>query len=399
MSQDTLIDEAGVPQYKLPDLFDGKPNPQYWADRRRELLETFAEHVYGRTPLEAPEGGWGPTVRSREAAPFAEATRIQFRIQVGPPGNRHAVALLLYLPEKRKGPVPVFLGLNFSGNHTIHTDPGISLPESWMFPWDGTGVVDHRATEAGRGTRAHRWPVERILERGYGLATLYCGDLAPDQQGHPRISSFRELFAPAPDPQSEWGNLGIWAWSLSRAREAISALAEVDAHRIIAIGHSRMGKAALWAAAQDPLFAAAISNNSGCLGAALSRRKFGETVAKISKGFPHWFCPRLSTYAEREEQMPVDQHMLLALIAPRPLYVSSASEDLWADPRGEFLAAVEASAAYRLFGHEGIAGTEFPEVEAPLHGDRIGYHIRRGTHNMLRYDWERFMDFMDKQWE
>jgi hypothetical protein len=303
--------------------------------------------------------------------------------------------MLLYVPNAAKRPVPAFLGLNFDGNHAVHPDPGIRLSTAWMD--DGPGVVEHRATEAARGTNAAAWPVERILDRGYALATVYYGDVEPDHAEGWK-AGVRSRIGPgatgrfAPD---DWGAIGAWAWALSRALDVLSKDPDVDGARVAVIGHSRLGKTALWAGARDERFAMVVSNESGEGGAALARRRFGETTERITRVFPHWFAPRYRAYADREDALPVDQHMLLALAAPRPLYVASATEDLWADPKGEFLAAKAAEPVYRLLGRDGLGADTPPSPDRPV-GQTIGYHRRTGKHALTAYDWELFLDFADR---
>jgi hypothetical protein len=393
-------DEAKVPAYTLPDplrFADGTPvaDAAEWRERRRpELLRLFEEHVYGRSP--------GPPTRVRfvvvESDPHALgnlATRRQVRVLLDGTEGGPSFEILLFVPNGAPRPVPAFLGLNFDGNHAIHPDPGIRLSAAWM--GKGPGVVENHATEAARGTDAASWPVERILDRGYALATLYYGDIEPDHADGWK-GAVRARIGPgatgsfAPD---DWGAIGAWAWGLSRALDYLLTDADVDGRRVAVIGHSRLGKTALWAGAEDERFALVISNDSGEGGAALARRKFGETTESITRVFPHWFCSRYREYAGREDALPVDQHELLALVAPRPLYVASATEDPWADPRGEFLAAKAAEPAYRLLGRDGLGVDEMPVPDRPV-GDSIGYHLRRGPHALTAYDWEQYLDFADR---
>ena len=404
-------DEAQANQGKVPDVLafqDGSRvgDAGNWTKRRRgEILELFEREVYGRVPS-SPVDLKITDSRCQRGVLDGLATRKQIRINLSSRQSPYSTDfdILLYLPEDQSHiRTPVFLGFNFYGNHTIHPDRGIEVNQNWMRNNSQMGIADNLAREDHRGALRRRWPVERILSRGYGLATIYYGDIDPDfddgyQNGvHPLFHRTGESYPTADDP----GSIGAWAWGLSRALDCLGLDDAVDAGRVAVMGHSRLGKTALWAGATDPRFALVISNESGCGGAALSRHHFGETVEAINTVFPHWFCDNFRKYNHHVEDLPVDQHMLIAMIAPRPVYVASAADDLWSDPRGEFLGAVHASPAYELLGTDGLAvdvehaqGDDLPALGKPL-TSRIGHHLRPGEHDVTDYDWERFLDFAD----
>jgi hypothetical protein len=402
--QGTHYDESKVPEYTLPDPLvcaDGTlvTDADVWFQKRRpEIQQLFETYVYGKAPEEPFAIRW-TLLESSDQALEGSAVRKQIRVFFTSEDERPYMDILMYLPKQNK-PVPIFVGLNFYGNASIHPDPEIILSDQWMRDNENYGIEDHSATEASRGVRQSRWAVDQILERGYGLATIYCGDLDPDfhdgfQNGVHSLFYDQGQTAPRPD---EWGTIAAWAWGLGRAMDYFIEDNDVDHERVAVMGHSRLGKTSLWAGAVNPRFSIVISNNSGCGGAALSRRRFGETVKRINTSFPHWFCDHFKGFNDREHALPVDQHMLIALMAPRPVYVASAEQDRWADPKGEFLSCLNADPVYRLFDLQGLPVTEMPGVNQPVMG-HIGYHIRTGKHDVTDYDWQRYMDFADKHWD
>jgi len=403
LAAEANYDEAAVRQYTLPDILAGPDGTAVttadgWRDIARphqfKLLETF---VYGRRLPAVPVSVAGKVDRADcMLAGNVTAERIQATIKLGDAPDALTTDVLLYLPKNAR-PAPIFLHLNFRGNHAEYPDPGIRLSTAWVPDNKATPEVEHVATEASRGTSSRGWPVESLVSRGYGMATAYCGDVFPDRADGRSSSALKSLGRPVEGtlPSDEPGGIATWAWQLSRVLDWLITLPEVDPTRVIVVGHSRLGKTALWAGACDERFAMVVSNDSGCGGAALSRRNFGETVGAITSRFPHWFCPAFATYADRETELPCDQHMLLAMTAPRPLYVASAVDDRWADPRGEFLSCVAADPAWKLFGLDGLGTREYPAIDTPV-GHSIGYHVRTGRHDLLPYDWQQFADFADR---
>ncbi|MCP4961933.1 MAG: acetylxylan esterase [Actinomycetia bacterium] len=383
-------DEVLVEPYELPDplVFENGAavTRSNWGERRTEILNLFEDHVFGRTP----EGELSAITEESETGTALDgaATRRQVRLTFSNNDRSIAIDVLIYVPSSVDGPVPVFLVPNFDGNHTIADDPDIVF---------SAGATRDRGGDAGpRGSKTGRFPLATILGRGYGLATFYSGDADPDIDDGFANGVHHLYYSDAqttPEPY-EWGTIGAWAWGCSRVLDHLGTEQAVDDDRVIVGGHSRLGKTALWAAAQDKRFAAVFSNNSGCTGAALSRRRFGENVAVINTLFPHWFCRNYRCYGNDEAALPVDQHQLIALVAPRPVHIASASEDGWADPLGEFLAAREASHVYELLGAGGLEREDFPSPGEVSLGP-ISYHLRDGEHALAEFDWVQYLDFAD----
>ncbi|MBK8884323.1 MAG: acetylxylan esterase [Bacteroidales bacterium] len=388
-------DESKIPAYNLPDplIFNNGSrvtSKEDWIKRRNELYKTFENEVYGIAPQW--KGKIIPTeISSDLQAMNGKAIRKEINLKLKNGNKELNVTLLVYLPNSA-GPVPVFLGYNFGGNHSVTDEPGISIPTSWMRNDEEDGVSQNKGSEKGRGKSVSQWQVSELLSRGYGLVTLYYGDIDPDfDDGF--TNGVHGLYDQKPD-QTSWGSVAAWAWGLSRVMDWMETYPSIDSKKVIVIGHSRLGKTALWAGASDTRFAMVISNNSGCGGAALSKRIYGETVGIINTAFPHWFCNNFNKYNEKEAALPVDQHELLAIIAPRPVYVASAEDDQWADPKGEFLACVNASPVYVLLGCKGFPADKMPPVNSPVIG-AIGYHIRTGGHDVKLYDWQQYLEFAD----
>jgi hypothetical protein len=394
------LDESKVTAYTLPDPLkaaNGKDisSAKDWTKTQRPVvLQLFQEHVYGKFPGK-PRGLHFKVNSVDGEALGGKAVRKQITVFFTRAADAPSMEVLLYLPKSAKKPVPVFTGLNFYGNHTVSPDPAITLSTRWVRNTSDSTVVNNRATEAARGTAAKSFPIEEILASGYGVATAYYGDLEPDHNDGWQTGIRTTLKSELGTKEEEWGAIGAWAWGLSRMMDYLETDKDVDAKRVAITGHSRLGKAALWAAANDTRFAMVVSNNSGEGGAALARRNFGETTALINNSFPYWFSPKFKEYNGQADKLPVDQHMLLALVAPRPLYVASAVEDAWADPKGEFLGAKNAEPVYALFGKKGLGVTEVPPVNQPV-GETIRYHIRTGGHGMTLYDWQQYITFADQ---
>lgn len=395
-------DEAKIATYTLPPLLQGADGSsiqtaEEWQQKRRpEVVALFEKHVFGKTPASSD---WGKVefkvTKIKKDALGGLATRKFIHVSLPDHPSWQGMEIMLYTPNGLGHRAPCLVGPSFGGNHAVSTEPDVPLSTRWMRPSKDKQIVDYRATEASRGNESSRWPLEMILREGFAIATYYYGDVEPDH-----ADGWKEGLRAALSAQStntkwrngDWGAIGAWAWGLSRIADYLETDADVDAKHLAVIGHSRLGKTSLWAGSQDSRFGIIISNNSGEGGAALMRRNFGETTAIITKAFPHWFTPTYTNYAGNEAACPIDKHMLIALGAPRPIYIASAAEDQWADPKGEFLSGLHAQPVYDLFGKKGVGVSEQPAVDQPV-GDTVGYHIRTGKHDVTDYDWQQYLKF------
>lgn len=394
-------DESKVPSFVVPDplvTFNQKKvkNIKEWEKKRRpELLNYLTENMFGKIPGELKIASAEVLEQSDEAY-NGRAKRKQVMLNFEKNGKKLDFTILIYLPKNTKK-APLFLGYNFYGNHTTTEDVNVIISDAWAGNNPSFGIINNQLTEQSRGVRTERWAIEKMLEAGIGFATIYYGEVDPDRNDfadgiHPLLYK-KGQEKPA---VNEWGSIAAWSWGLSRAMDYFETDSDIDVSKVIVFGHSRLGKTSLWAGATDQRFAAVISNNSGCGGAALSKRKFGETVGRINSSFPHWFCDNFKNYNYKEDLMPFDQHELLALIAPRPLYVASAEEDQWADPKGELLGAYYATPVYNLYGKKGITITELPPVNQPVL-NTVAYHIRTGKHDVTDFDWEQYIKWAKEQ--
>lgn len=394
---DSFADAAQLPARSAwPDplvMLDGTPvtTKKLWVTKRRpELKELFQHYMYGAMPP-APAQAQFKLDREDKACLNGKATLKEVTIALGP-AEAPAIHLLLVVPNQRRKPTPVFLGLNFCGNHTVWSDPNIRLPSVWM-PKSCPGCTNNNATDAGRGAQEDMWAIEQSIDRGYAVATFYHGDVDPDnaeaQTGIRRF--YRDVSA-----SYDWGTIAAWAWGCSRCVDYLVTDKQIDAKRIAVVGHSRNGKAALVAGAFDERIALAIPLQAGCGGTSPNRGKTGESVKQINDHFPHWFNAQYKKFNDQPDRMPFDQDSLIALMAPRPILLANAVEDKWANPEGQFEMLQRAEPVYRLLKAGKLDAKEMPEP-GKLIDSKLGYYIRPGKHSMTKGDWKVFLDFADKQ--
>lgn len=388
--------EAGKLPLKpeLPDplvMFNGErvtTKDQWFKQRRPELQKLFQHYMYG-TPPKAPKVK-GKVERVDPMALGGKATLKEITLTfAGVEGPK--IHVLLIVPNKRQGPAPVFVGMNFCGNHAVLDDPKIHLNTNWTYA-NQPGVQKNRATEKSRGTQKEVWNAEDIIDAGYALATFYSGDIDPDR------ADVREGVQQYFKGDHDWSTIAAWAWGYSRVIDYLVTDGDVDPARIIAVGHSRLGKTTLLAGAFDERIAVIIPHQAGCGGTGPSRaigNKGAESVKRINTSFPHWFNARFKQFNDEPERLPFDQHCLIALCAPRPVLLSNAVQDKWANPDGQFELLIAADPVYRLVGAKGVASKTMPAV-GKLMDSPLGYYIRAGEHSMNRDDWRAFLAFADK---
>jgi hypothetical protein len=379
---DVIYDQSKVSHYDLPPLLvtaEGKTitTAEEWRNvRRPQILSLFANLIYGRVPEpESPVKIECEVKKTDSEFMGGKATRKDVQIRFRNDRGRAEMLILVFVPNRAAMPVPAFMKHSFND----------------------TKSRDFEAHPLRRGRLRNGWPLGEFFDRGYAFVAVYQQDLVGHNEVeflkgiHPLFYKKGQSFPKA----HEWGVLSAVAWGAMRAMDYLRTDDDIDPTRVAIMGHSKMGKAALWTAAQDERFALAISAQSGCAGAALWRRRSGETLEKMVTRFPYWLCRNAWKFVSREDDLPVDQHMLLACIAPRPVYVHSGVEDTWADPRGEYLSAYHASEVYRLLGKKGLSSESSPPVGQAIIESDVGYHIREGGHSIQMYDWQRFLDFAD----
>jgi hypothetical protein len=364
--------EEKVPAYTLPDVLTAKSGKtitrkEEWTKiRRNELMELFRTNVYGRVPL-TPYKVDFKIVNEDPKAMNGAATLKQVDVNITATGKSLTIHLILFVPNNIKKSVPAFLLINLGPKDL-----------------DPTRIV-----------KTETWPAEEIVARGYAAAAFSNADVDPDNFDDFK-NGIHGIMDSGARPDDAWGTLAAWAWGASRCLDYLEMDPAIAKEKVAVIGHSRGAKTALWAGAEDQRFAMVVGNESGAGGAALARRRFGETVARLNTAFPHWFCANYKKFANNEDALPVDTHELLALTAPRALYLDCASDDLWGDPKGCYLSLYNAVPVYKLFDRKTSLNMEVPPVNKQVTSGNVGFHIREGEHNLKLMDWNFIMDFADK---
>ena len=385
----------------IPPILQEGETLEQWKDRRESLRALFESIEYGKRPEISYEVDW--KILKEELVLDGSATRRIINISVKTEIGKFTYPVYLFIPKVEK-PVAATV-LICSQNRVIKPMelPEGTSPDTFMSILDKFGIIMDGPLDMGNPRPLDmehdfdngHWPVEALMKRGHAIAGFYANDVEEDNaKAYP--SGLAKIFGTTTERgEQEWGILAVWAFAARCVLDYMVTVPEIDSEHIGVIGHSRCGKAALWAGVTDERFSCVVPNNSGCCGSALSRGKHGENVASIQAFFPHWFAPAYKKYAFQVEELPFDQHMLLALVAPRLLYVTSGSEDLWADPIGEHQSTVLANEVYRLYGY-GVLEKEMPEVDTPVYAGPEGYHVRKGPHLLAEYDWMKMVDHVER---
>ena len=370
--EESNYDESKVPAYSLPDVLKTSnnktiKNKKAWEKiRRPEVLTLFEDNIYGQVPKTFENIRFSVLSEDKNSM-NGKAHRKEVLIEVFNKNKSVKINLVLFTPNNASKPAPAFLLINNRGKE--NTDPGRKIISEF-------------------------WPAEVVIDAGYAIAAFHVSDLAPDNKDE-FMNGVMQLYPEQLNAENGMRAIGAWGWGASRVMDYFESDPQIDKKKVALVGHSRGGKASLWAAAQDQRFAMCITNCSGSTGAALARRQFGERVRRINTSFPHWFNTNYKKYNDHEELLPVDQHMLIALIAPRPVYATNASEDLWADPTGTFLSLKNAEDVYNLYGLKSKLPNVPPGLNTPIIEFPLAYHNREGKHDLTVYDWKQFIKFAD----
>ena len=373
MGEVVNYDESNVPKYILPDVLrtsGGRmvKNKSVWESvRRPEIVSLFKQHVYGQMPKDFDSIKFERT-RYVPDAMEGRACLKEVMISIWNNGKHVDIPIVLFIPNARKRPAPIFLLINNRGKR--NTDPDRKIKSTF-------------------------WPAEMIIDKGYAVASFNVSDAAPDKKDTYVHGVLDQLYPEQLEKDDGMKAIGAWAWAASRVMDYFETDEDIDVHKVAIVGHSRGGKTSLWAGALDQRFAMVFSSCSGNTGASLARRQYGETISLINKQFGYWFANNYKEYSTQVNKLPVDQHKLIALMAPRPVYTTNAVEDRWADPRGSYLSLLNARPVYNLYGKATALAPEPPAVNSPIIKSTIGYHFREGIHDLNVYDWENFIRFAD----
>ena len=369
-------DESKVPEYILPDVLKTTTNTvvsnkRIWEKvRRPEVLKLFEDNIYGQMPKSYSDIRYS-IINENAAAMNGKARLKQIVIEVFNNNKSVKINLVLFVPNKARKPVPAFLLMNNRGKEI--TDPT-------------------------RAIKSDFWPAEMLIDSGYAIAAFQVSDLAPDNK-ETFVNGVLQLYPGQLTADNGMRAIGAWAWGASRVMDYFEKDADINAKKVAIVGHSRGGKASLWAAAEDQRFAICVTNCSGNTGAALARRQFGERISRINTSFPYWFNTNYKKFNDNEGSLPVDQHMLIALVAPRPVYATNASKDLWADPTGTFLSLKNAEKVFSLYGLRSNLPANPPGINKPVIQSQIAYHNREGEHDLTAYDWSNFIKFANYHYQ